>query len=299
MKSAMQVKALIRNLSREKGLQAEIVLRNYMLERFLERVSLSKYRSHVILKGGLLISNLIGIEARSTMDLDATIKGISLKKEDLTKILNEIFVSPVDDDVKMALLGFETIRDEADYQGVRISLEATLQRTKQVLKIDITAGDAITPKEIEYSYRLLIENRSISIMAYNTETVLAEKLETILSRSITNTRMRDYYDIYALLTLKSESVNSKIFSLAFKQTAKKRGSYDLLTEKGGENMKAITSNSDMASLWKRYQIKNTYASGIHLRKNIMSPELLLLNSCLIQCFKSTLPATSQLGFKDN
>jgi len=262
MKSAMQVKALIRNLSREKGLQAEIVLRNYMLERFLERVSLSKYRSHVILKGGLLISNLIGIEARSTMDLDATIKGISLKKEDLTKILNEIFVSPVDDDVKMALLGFETIRDEADYQGVRISLEATLQRTKQVLKIDITAGDAITPKEIEYSYRLLIENRSISIMAYNTETVLAEKLETILSRSITNTRMRDYYDIYALLTLKSESVNSKIFSLAFKQTAKKRGSYDLLTEKGGENMKAITSNSDMASLWKRYQIKNTYASGI-------------------------------------
>lgn len=274
MKSAMQLKALIRNLAREKNLQAEIILRNYMLERFLERVSLSEYRHQLILKGGLLIANMIGIEARSTMDLDATIKGVVVTENELTKMLNSILAVPVDDGVQMNLSGFENIRDEADYPGIRVSIEAFLERTRQTLKIDITTGDAITPKEVEYSYKLLVEDRSIAIMAYNLETVLAEKIETILSRSTTSTRMRDYYDVHALVSLKGETFNRDIFASAFKKTAKNRGSYNLLVSKGTESLEAIKSSDELPSLWKRYQAKNPYASDIKWEDVLSSIELL-------------------------
>lgn len=278
MKSAMQLKALIRNLSREKGLQTEIILRNYMLERFLERVSLSEYHHHLILKGGLLIADMIGIEARSTMDLDATVKGVILTEEELTKMLNNILAVPVDDGVQMTLMGFENIMDETDYPGKRVSIEATLERTRQALKIDITTGDAITPKEVEYSYKLLIENRNITIMAYNLETVLAEKLETILSQSIASTRMRDYYDVHALMALKGELLNKDIFASAFKQTAIKRGSYDLLIHKGPENLKAINNSVELTALWKRYKAKNAYASDIKWEDVLTSIEQLYQNT---------------------
>jgi len=199
MKTAMQLKALIRNLARGKSLPAEVVLRIYMLERFLERLSLSKFKHRLILKGGLLIADMIGIEARSTMDLDATIKGVNLTEEALTSMLNEILVVPLDDGVQMTIKHIETIRDEADYPGTRITIEAMIEKIRQIIKIDITTGDVITPKEVQYDYKLLIEERVISILAYNTETVLAEKLETILSRNTASTRMRDYYDAHMLI----------------------------------------------------------------------------------------------------
>ena len=261
MISAMQLKALIRNLSREKSIQPEIILRNYMLERFLERISLSEYRHQLILKGGLLIANMIGIESRSTMDLDATVKGIMLTEEELTKMLNNILDVPVDDGVQMILMGFENIRNEADYPGIRVSIESILEKTRQALKVDITTGDAITPKEIEYNYKLLVENRNIAVMAYNLETVLAEKLETILKLSIASTRMRDYYDVHAIMVLKKELLNKNVFASAFKQTAIKRGSYDLLIDKGPENLEAIKSSTELPTLWKRYQAKYDYASN--------------------------------------
>ena len=261
MISAMQLKALIRNLAREKGIQPEIILRNYMLERFLERISLSEYRHQLILKGGLLIANMIGIESRSTMDLDATVKGIMLTEEELSTMLNNILAVPVDDGVQMILMGFENIRNEADYPGIRVSIESILEKTRQALKVDITTGDAITPKEIEYNYKLLVENRNIAVMAYNLETVLAEKLETILKLSITSTRMRDYYDVYTLMTLKGELLNNVVFASAFKQTAIKRDSYDLLRSKGAENLKAINNSGELPALWKRYQKKYDYASN--------------------------------------
>ncbi len=278
MKSAMQLKALNRNLAKEKGLHAEIVLRNYMLERFLERVSLSEYRHQLILKGGLLIADMIGIEARSTMDLDATLKGVMLTEEELTKMLNNILAVPVDDGVQMTLMGFENIRDETGYPGIRVSIEATLERTRQALKIDITTGDAITPKEVEYSYKLLLEDRNIDIMAYNLETFLAEKLDTILSRSTASTRMRDYYDVCALMALKSELFNRDVFASAFKQTAKKRGSFSLLTKKGPENIEAIKFSEELSAHWKRYQAKNAYASDIKWEDALASIEQLYQNT---------------------
>jgi predicted nucleotidyltransferase component of viral defense system len=192
MNTSTQLKALIRNLSKEKSVQAEIILRNFILERLLERISLSPFRDKFILKGGMLIAAMVGIDTRSTMDMDATIRGIPLSEEVLAEAMKVILDSPVDDGVKMTLKGFENIRDESEYPGIRISIEAILDKTRQVMKIDVTTGDKITPQAVEYSFRLLFEDRSISILAYNLETVLAEKLETILSRSTTNTRMRDY-----------------------------------------------------------------------------------------------------------
>ncbi|NPV27418.1 MAG: nucleotidyl transferase AbiEii/AbiGii toxin family protein [Firmicutes bacterium] len=262
MNTSAQLKALIRNLSKEKSVQAEIILRNFMLERLLERISLSPFRDKFILKGGMLVAAMVGIDTRSTMDMDATIRGIALSEEALEEAMKAILACPVDDGVTMTLKGFENIRDESDYPGIRVSIEAVLDKTRQVMKVDITAGDKITPRAEEYSFKLLFENRSISILAYNLETVLAEKLETILSRSTTSTRMRDYYDVYILTTLRTQDINWDLFSEAFKNTAEKRGSYNRLLETGHDNMGEIEQSQVLAELWSRYQQKNSYAADL-------------------------------------
>lgn len=262
MNTSTQLKALIRNLSKEKSVQAEIILRNFMLERLLERISISPFRDKFILKGGMLIAAMVGIDARSTMDMDATIRGLSLSEEELKGALNIILDCPVDDGVTMTLVGFENIRDESEYPGIRVSIEAILDKTRQIMKVDITTGDMITPKAVVYYFRLLFENRSISILAYNIETVLAEKLETILSRSTASTRMRDYYDVYILTTLRMQEINWHIFIEAFRKTAEKRGSYHRLIEKGHDNINEIEKSQELSKLWDRYQKKNDYASDL-------------------------------------
>lgn len=270
MKTSTQLKALIRNLAKEKSVQAEIILRNFMLERLLERISLSEYSDKFILKGGMLVAAMVGIDTRSTMDMDATIKGIALTEEELEKALNVILNVPVDDGVLMKLNGFENIRDESEYPGIRVSIEAVLDKTRQTIKVDITTGDIITPKEMEYSFKLLFDERSIRILAYNLETVLAEKLETILSRSIASTRMRDYYDLYILTTLRESDIQWDLFVAAFKRTAEKRDTYNQLLESGSENMKAIESSDALLGLWHRYQNKNSYASDLNWEDAIVS-----------------------------
>lgn len=273
MKTSTQLKALIRNLSKEKSVQAEIILRNYMLERLLERISLSKYRNKFILKGGMLIAAMVGIDTRATMDMDATIKGIDLSEDELEKILKEITALPIDDGVVMKLMKFENIKNESEYPGIRVSIEAIFDKTKQTMKVDITTGDIITPREIEYSFRLLLEDRSISILAYNIETVLAEKLETVLSRSTATTRMRDYYDLYILTTLRQDYIQWDLFSSAFKRTAEKRGSYNRLMEAGEEVLNEIEASKVLSKLWIRYQQKNSYASDLNWEDAVASVKL--------------------------
>lgn len=262
MNTSIQLKALIRNLSKEKNVQAEIILRNFMLERLLERIALSSFQDKFILKGGMLVAAMVGIDTRSTLDMDATIRGIALSEEALENVLQEILECPVDDGVAMTLKGFENIRDESEYPGIRVSIEAILDKTRQVMKVDITTGDQITPRAMEYSFRLLFENRSISILAYNLETVLSEKMETILSRSTANTRMRDYYDVYILTTLRKQDINWEVFTEAFRNTATKRGSYGRLLETGHDSMEEIEKSQVLAELWNRYQKKNDYASDL-------------------------------------
>lgn len=262
MKTSTQLKALIRNLSRDKDIKAEILLRNFMLERLLERIALSEYRNQFILKGGMLIAAIVGIDARATMDMDATIKGFKLTEEELEKVIKQILTVTVDDGVSMTFAKLENIRDESVYPGMRVSINAVLDKTKQTIKVDITTGDRITPQAIEYTFKLLLEDRSISVLAYNLETVFAEKLQTILSRGTTTTRMRDYYDIYILMMLHERDLNEEILTKAFEETCRHRNSYHNIKSNGLEYIQMIEESEVLAKLWKQYCSKNEYASDI-------------------------------------
>ena len=254
--SSKQLKDLIRNLSKEVGIEAHVLIRKYMMERFLERVSSSKYNGSFILKGGMLVAAFVGVEARATMDIDTTIKGIPVTIVDMERTITEISNIDLDDNVKFRIKKVSEIMDEAEYSGIRFSMDAVLDGAVIPLKIDISTGDVITPREIAYSYKLMFEDRTIPIMTYPIETVLAEKLETVISRSITNTRMRDFYDIHILL--KSQNINADILALALERTAKKRGKFSLL-ENAESVLKIVKSDEDMKRLWNIYQKKFKYA----------------------------------------
>jgi len=254
--SSKQLKDLIRNLSKEVGIEAHVLIRKYMMERFLERVSSSKYNGSFILKGGMLVAAFVGVEARATMDIDTTIKGIPVTIVDMERTITEISNIDLDDNVKFRIKKVSEIMDEAEYPGIRFSMDAVLDGAVIPLKIDISTGDVITPREIAYSYKLMFEDRTIPIMTYPIETVLAEKLETVISRSITNTRMRDFYDIHILL--KSQNINADILALALERTAKKRGKFSLL-ENAESVLKIVKSDEDMKRLWNIYQKKFKYA----------------------------------------
>ena len=254
--SSKQLKDLIRNLSKEVGIEAHVLIRKYMMERFLERVSSSKYNGSFILKGGMLVAAFVGVEARATMDIDTTIKGIPVTIVDMELTITEISNIDLDDNVKFRIKKVSEIMDEAEYSGIRFSMDAVLDGAVIPLKIDISTGDVITPREIAYSYKLMFEDRTIPIMTYPIETVLAEKLETVISRSITNTRMRDFYDIHILL--KSQNINADILALALERTAKKRGKFSLL-ENAESVLKIVKSDEDMKRLWNIYQKKFKYA----------------------------------------
>jgi predicted nucleotidyltransferase component of viral defense system len=207
MRNAMQLKAYIRKEAAERKISAQVVLQNYMLERLLERISTSDYRRNFILKGGFLISAMVGLDTRTTMDMDATIKELPMDGRTIRKLLDEICAIPVDDGVAFHVNTLEEIRKNDEYQGFRASLTAVYETMAIPLKLDFTTGDRITPREIEYEYQLHFEDRKIRVLAYNLETLLAEKYETVLSRGDQNTRPRDYYDIHILLYLQGERID--------------------------------------------------------------------------------------------
>lgn len=254
--SSRQLKDLIRNLSKEVEIEPYVLIRKYMMERFLERVSKSKYNGSFILKGGMLVSAFVGIESRATMDIDTTIKGIPVTITEMKRMITEISDIYLEDNVKFRIKKLSEIMDEMEYTGIRFSMEAIMDGAVIPLKIDISTGDVITPGEISYSYKLMFEDRTIPIMTYPVETILAEKLETVISRSITNTRMRDFYDIHVLLQL--HKIDYDIFALALERTAKKRESL-LLLENAENVLKAVNSSDDMKKMWTTYQKKFRYA----------------------------------------
>lgn len=261
MKSSTQIKALIRNLAKEKEVNAQILLRNYMLERLLERISRSEYKDNFILKGGMLVAALVGVDMRSTIDMDATIKSFPVDRESIEAVFNVILGMPIDDGVEMTLKQIDEIRDEDQYNGYRVSIEATMDNARIPIKVDITTGDLITPKEVIYTFDLLLEDRSIDILAYNIETVIAEKFETLLTRGITNTRMRDFYDIYILVKLQGHKVENAVLSDAVRKTAEKRGSISALSS-GQAILDEVRFDDGMQRHWLNYQMKNSYADDI-------------------------------------
>lgn len=261
MKNAMQLKAIIKNLAKEKHISAQLVMQNFMLERLLERISVSEYQQNFILKGGFLIAAMVGLDTRATMDMDATVKGLPVNEQTIREMFEEICKIELDDDVTFSFRSIGEIRERDEYTGYRVSLSANYPPMAVPLKLDITTGDKITPKEIEYQFKLLLEDRSISVLAYNLETIMAEKLETVISRGDQNTRPRDYYDIYILAKLQYANIEYNSLKAALNATAQKRGSSEVL--KSYHKIMEVVRNSEiMQKQWKNYQKDFEYAMDI-------------------------------------
>lgn len=271
--TSTQLKALVRNKSNGDNAKATTLIRNFVMERFLERISLSKYRDKLILKGGMLIASMVGLDNRSTMDMDTTIRNYNLSTQDAIKMIEDIIAITLDDGIRFVVQKVDSIMDDAEYSGIRFKLDAMLDTMKTPLKIDISTGDVITPKEVDYEYKLMFEERSIPILAYNLETVLAEKMETVISRGSLNTRMRDYYDLMILFIIKSEEINYVDLENAFEATSRKRGSFDLLPDIG-HILEQIKSDGGLMKQWEIYRKKYDYAADYTWEEIIMNSEQL-------------------------
>ena len=272
IKNAMSLKAKINNIAKKEKVLPQAVMQTYMLERLLERISISEYKDNFILKGGMLISSIIGIDNRSTMDMDTTIKGFKLDKENLENILQEIIKIDANDNIKFKIINIENIREDDDYGGLRVHLQASFDEMPIDLKIDVTTGDKITYKEINYKYNLLLEKRSIEIWTYNVETIIAEKYESIIKRSILNTRIRDFYDLYMLTHLDKKNVKSKMLIDAIKETSKHRGTFDIINDKNivEDVINSIQNDNSLKEQWNKYQRSYEYAKDIKYEQLIDS-----------------------------
>jgi predicted nucleotidyltransferase component of viral defense system len=261
IKTAQQLKGLVRNISQGDSTKAQEIMVSYAIERLLERISLSPYRDNLLLKGGTLVAAMIGASNRATMDIDTTIKNLPLSEENARKIIDDLITIELEDNMSFKVKSVEPIMDEADYPGIRVMMEASLEKIRIPFKIDFSTDDVITPSEVSYSFKLLFENRTIPLLAYNLETMLAEKMQTIISRGIANTRMRDFYDIHALLVAYDQGIDQEILRNAFYNTSAKRG-----TETDNATIESILetirNNSRIIGLWNTYRNKFSYASHI-------------------------------------
>ena len=261
IKTSRQLKDKIKNLAHGDSLKSQTLLRTYMMERFLERLAVSQYNSHFVLKGGMLVSSMVGIHQRATMDIDATVVSLPLTLEDATRTIQEIVRIDLQDGVVFSITNAESIMEEHDYPGLRFTLIGTLDGLRQKVKIDISTGDAITPREVRYSFKLMLEDRSIEIWAYNLETVLAEKLETVVSRATANTRMRDFYDLHILSQLHGQSIVPADLRAALIATARKRGTEKYLADAPAA-FDEVEADPNMEKLWRAYQKKFSYAADL-------------------------------------
>ena len=261
IKTSRQLKDKIRNLAKEKSADAQILMRTYMMERLLERISISEYKKNFILKGGLLIASLVGLDFRSTMDVDTTVKGFDVNLTSVEQMIQNLIDVPLEDGVLFQIKNIDSIMEEAEYPCIRVSMQALFDGTITPLKIDISTGDVITPDAIHYSYKLMFEDRYIQLLSYNLETVLAEKLETIVRRHLTNTRMRDFYDVYILKKLYESEISKPLLQDALDATVQIRGSTELLKH-AEPSLKEIENSDDMRKLWLSYQSHYEYAQNI-------------------------------------
>lgn len=256
-----QIKGRIKSVAKQNNADARTLMRIYMMERFLERLAQSEYRDNFIIKGGILVTAMIGVAHRSTMDIDTSMKNLNLSAEDALRVVNQVKDIDLDDGVSFEVKDVSNIMDEMEYPGIRVTMNANVGRLITPLKIDISTGDVITPRAIEFNYDLLLEDRSISLWSYNLETILAEKLQTVLARGILNTRMRDFYDIRMLLDTYEDKVNKAVLKDAFAATCNKRET-DHLQEQAEEIIKIIEADEQLQVLWRAYQKKYSYAAEI-------------------------------------
>lgn len=257
IKTSRQLKDKIKNLAHGDSLKSQTLLRTYMMERFLERLAVSQYSSHFVLKGGMLVSSMVGIQQRATMDIDTTVVALPLTLEAVTKTIQEIISTDLPDGVAFSITNAESIMEEHDYPGLRFTLIGTLDGLQQKVKIDISTGDSITPCAIEYKYPLMFKDRSLQIMSYNLETLLAEKLETIMYRGTSNTRMRDFYDIYMLTGKPGIVINNATLCRAFLATSSTRRTAEFIPQFTAI-LESVESNTEMQKIWNKFCNDNDY-----------------------------------------
>ena len=261
IKNKDSLKAKIYNLAKQTNIPNKYLIQNFMFEALLKRISKSKYKDKFIIKGGLLLSSIFGVNLRSTMDLDTTIKGLPLNRETITKVINEIISIDVEDNIKLEIENVKDIREEELYSGFEVNLKAEFDGLKTNLMIDITTGDVITYKEVEFKYSTIFDNETINIMTYNYETIIAEKFESIISRNIDNTRMKDYYDLYMFVNLKWNDINKDTLKNAIFNTSKARETLDYI-DNASKYIELINDDSRLKSLWNSYQNNYEYAKEI-------------------------------------
>ena len=261
IKNRDSLKAKASNLSKKTNIPNKYLIQNFMFEALLKRISKSKYKDKFIIKGGLLLSSIFGVNLRSTMDLDTTIKGLPLDRETITKVINEIISINLDDNVKLEIENMKDIREEELYSGFEVNLKAEFDGLKTNLMIDITTGDVITYKEVEFKYNTLFDNETINIMTYNYETIIAEKFESIISRNIDNTRMKDYYDLYMFVNLKWNDINKDTLRKAIINTSKARETLDYI-DNASKYIELISDDERLKALWNSYQNNYEYAKDI-------------------------------------
>lgn len=273
IKNRDSLKAKASNLAHVNNIPNKYIIQNFMFESLLKRISLSNYKDKFIIKGGLLLSSIFGVNLRSTMDLDTTIKGLPLDKEIIKKIINEIISIDIGDNINLEIENIKDIREEELYSGFNINLKAEFDGLKTNLMIDITVGDVITYKEIEFKYTTLFDNEIINIMSYNYETILAEKFESIISRNVDNTRMKDYYDIYMFVNLKWNEINKNILRKAIINTARNRKTLEII-EKSLDYIELISDDIRLKTLWNNYQHNYDYAKDISFKDTIKAIKII-------------------------
>lgn len=256
------IKHTIRSMSRTLNINSNILLRNIVFDLFLEKLSLSSYVNYFIIKGGFLVSSITNINLRTTMDLDITLKSLHVEKQNLTRCIKEILNIKTKDNLIMELIDIDYIRDDDNYPGLRASISVFFEGLKEVIKIDFTTGDALTPSETNFDYKTLIEGKILNLKSYTIETLLAEKLETILSRGILNTRMRDFYDVFILSKLKLREIDLMTLQHAFIKTASHRKTMNTIQSSEITILNSIEKDQRIQNLWSRYQMNYPYAKDI-------------------------------------
>ncbi len=261
IRTAKQLKDKVRNLSGGDSSRAQTLIRNYMMERFLERITLSRFRNNFILKGGMLVAAIVGLETRATMDIDTTVKALPLNSVQTRAIIEEIISVEIDDGVRFSISKESNIMEEHDYPGIRYILDVTLDKLQEIIKIDVSTGDIITPGAIEYSFKLMFEDRRISLWTYNLETVLGEKLETMMARGTANTRMRDFYDVFVLYRQEKSCLSATTLSSAFVATSEKRNTTALILDLM-KILQEVHESPEMLKSWEGYKRNNYYVEDL-------------------------------------
>ncbi len=278
IKNKDNLKAKVSNLASATNIPNKYLIQSFMLEALLKRISISKYKDKFIIKGGLLLSSIFGVNLRSTMDLDTTIKGLPLDRITITRVVNEIISIDLKDNIKLEIENIKDIREEELYSGFNVNLKAEFDGLRTNLMIDITTGDVITYKEVQFEYKTLFDNEIVNIMTYNYETIIAEKFEAIISRNIDNTKMKDYYDLYMFVNLKWNDIDKIILRKAIFNTSKKRDTLNYI-EDADKYIELINEDSKLKSLWKNYQNNYVYAKDISFEDTIDA--IKVINSIIV------------------